>query len=476
MNRISCAPKQSNTCRSNTSSWENDDLCFSVGLFSFKMPGTIGTGLMKGSLTSVLPVKAPKIIKREHLRKYTWLPDVIRIKGSIIPKITGPVLTVTIFASGVAYMKQLGYPMLQTSSIFPILSVVVGLVLVFRNGTSYDRWWEGRKTFSQLTANIRNLSRQIWVNVARPPGGDDNPLDGARGMQPSMGVTAKQLRRRKIEAVKLCVGFAYAVKHYLRGEDGVHYDDYRGLLPPAFARYDESGFHMGRNESTASGSYSATDSADPDRASGSGRTTPEGPKPNASKRVRPKRSKQQMPGAATPLLSDNHRTVEFHPYNDEASLPLPLAIANELQRILFNFRKEGFLETVGPAGTNAMVLLISSMVDQLSAMERIANTPIPVSYRIHLKQSVTLYLFALPFTLVGDLGWGTVPIVTAVTFMFMGIEGIADRVEMPFGTDDQDLPTDRYCHDLREEINYIIERMPEGGEGLYGYDNGMGDD
>ena len=52
---------------------------------------------------------------------------------------------------------------------------------------------------------------------------------------------------------------------------------------------------------------------------------------------------------------------------------------------------------------------------------------------IHLKQCVTLYLFALPVTLVHDLGWAAVPVVTAVAFTFMGIEGIADEIEMPFG-------------------------------------------
>jgi putative membrane protein len=46
---------------------------------------------------------------------------------------------------------------------------------------------------------------------------------------------------------------------------------------------------------------------------------------------------------------------------------------------------------------------------------------------------VTLYLFALPFTLVKELGWATVPIVTVVAFTFMGIEGIAEQIEMPFG-------------------------------------------
>jgi len=115
-------------------------------------------------------------------------------------------------------------------------------------------------------------------------------------------------------------------------------------------------------------------------------------------------------------------------------------------------------------------------VDQLTALERVANTPIPISYGIHLKQCVTLYLFALPVTLVHDLGWAAVPVVTAVAFTFMGIEGIADEIEMPFGNDDRDLPLDRYCQDLKEEVDYIIERLPEGGHGLHGYDDGEGDD
>ncbi|TFY80474.1 hypothetical protein EWM64_g3539 [Hericium alpestre] len=165
----------------------------------------------------------------------------------------------------------------------------------------------------------------------------------------------------------------------------------------------------------------------------------------------------------------------FNPYT-EATIPLPLVIAHELNLTLFKLRRDGFLETVGPAGMNAMNLLIQSMVDQMTNLERIANTPIPKSYGIHLKQCVSLYLFCLPFTLIKELGWFMVPVVTAISFTFMGIEGIADEIEMPFGYDDSDLPLDRYCQDLKEEIDYIIDRLPEGGFGRFDYDDGEGDD
>ncbi|KAI0060827.1 UPF0187-domain-containing protein [Artomyces pyxidatus] len=418
-----------------------------------------------------------KLITRRHLRKYSWLPDVLRVKHSIVPRIIGPVFTMTIFSALVAYGWSLGKPVTLTNSVTPLLAVVVGLILVFRNGTSYDRYYDGRKAFGALTSQVRNLSRLIWIQVALPP------TDDANGKTPSTDITPQQLRRRKVDALKLTLAFAYAVKHYLREEDGVAWDDYVDVIPRSFTRAHQTTAFSSRRNSNAT-SYNAisdtiTQSPDKSRA-----TTPERGMSTegttvittgtATKRVRVKRSKDKLPGAKTPLLGSEYR-VDFNPYT-EASIPLPLIMAHELTRMLFAFRRDGLLETVGPAGVNAMNQGVSSLVEQLTAVERIANTPIPKSYSIHLKQCVSLYLFALPFTLVKELGWATIPIVTVVAFTFMGIEGIAEEIEMPFGLDESDLPLDRYCSDLKEEINYIIDRLPEGGQGGYGWDDGEGDD
>lgn len=409
-------------------------------------------------------------IKRKHLRRYSWLPDVFRIHGSIIGHIIGPVLTVTVFAAIVAYLWSIGQPVLMTNSVVPLLSVVVGLILVFRNGTSYDRFWEGRKAYGSLTSHIRNISRSIWIHVATPPQGAPPP--GIKGKTPLNDVTPQQLRHRKIEAIHLALSFAFAVKHYLREEDGLNYDDYIGVLPASFAHYDETGYHAHINSGTASygtvGEISKRNSQDGTR---SGRASPD-----ATKRVRPKRNKPTVSESTSPLLGTMHSTIDFQSFADHGSMPLPLVIAHELSRTLFQFRREGFLETVGPAGANAMATLVHSMVDQMTTMERIANTPIPRSYGIHLKQCVTLYVFALPFTLASDLGWAMIPVVTIVAFTLMGIEGIADEIEQPFGTDASDLPLDTFCYDLKEEIEYMIARLPEGGEGVFGYDDGEGDD
>ncbi|MBX9789569.1 MAG: hypothetical protein K2Y37_11700 [Pirellulales bacterium] len=44
------------------------------------------------------------------------------------------------------------------SNIAALLGAVLGLLLVFRTNTAYDRWWEGRKLWGQLVNDSRNLA------------------------------------------------------------------------------------------------------------------------------------------------------------------------------------------------------------------------------------------------------------------------------------------------------------------------------
>ncbi|KAH8833560.1 Bestrophin, RFP-TM, chloride channel-domain-containing protein [Flagelloscypha sp. PMI_526] len=410
-----------------------------------------------GSLSIPVCCNAPLFF---FLHVYSWLPDVLRIKGSIILRISGPVLTVTLWATLVCYLNHIGYTLHLTNNIVPMLSVVVS-ELVTVSSSSYDRYWEGRKSWASLTSNIRNLSRQIWVNSALPP---EDKIKNAY-------VNASWLRRKKLEALRLLTAFPFAVKHYLREEEGLDWSDLRDTLPASFGKYrGNRALNTEHSHLAESMDYNSTGNSSLEN-SGFLSETVTSKSLNATKRVRPKRSKHHLPSSSTPLLGGT--SINF---DAEESMPLPLVIAHELSRILFAFRREGVLEVVGPAGTNAMTAWISSMVDHMTEMERVANTPIPVSYSIHLKQCVTLYLFALPLTLANELSWGTIPIVTVVSFTFMGIEGIADEIEMPFGDDPADLPLDRYCCDLKEEINFLIKQLPDGGPGTGDYDDGEGDD
>jgi ion channel-forming bestrophin family protein len=75
--------------------------------------------------------------------------------------------------------------------------VVVGLILVFRTNTAYERYWEGRKAWGEIVYNTRSLSRLIWVAVT-----EKTPVD----------------RQEKEQILKLFVAFAIGTKLHLRSE------------------------------------------------------------------------------------------------------------------------------------------------------------------------------------------------------------------------------------------------------------------
>ncbi len=49
----------------------------------------------------------------------------------------------------------------STIAMHQLLGIVLGLFLVFRTNSAYDRWWEGRKLWGSLVNNSRNLAHKM---------------------------------------------------------------------------------------------------------------------------------------------------------------------------------------------------------------------------------------------------------------------------------------------------------------------------
>lgn len=64
-------------------------------------------------------------------------------------------------------------------SFLSILGIILGLLLVFRTNTAYDRWWEGRRLWGQLVNTSRGLSRQLAASLT----GDEHEARRARYAQ-----------------------------------------------------------------------------------------------------------------------------------------------------------------------------------------------------------------------------------------------------------------------------------------------------
>lgn len=76
--------------------------------------------------------------------------------------------------------------------------------------------------------------------------------------------------------------------------------------------------------------------------------------------------------------------------------------------------------------------------------------------RIHQKQVLALFGCVLPFAMVDDMGWWTIPIVSLVIFTLYGIEGIGSQLEDPFGYDRNDIKMDALVGDAKTEIDVVL--------------------
>ena len=103
-------------------------------------------------------------------KRRSWLRTLFRFKGTAFQRIWKRVAFTTLVAAIVTYMDLgLGgrYQFHEdlTPLPFSLIGVALGIFLGFRNNTSYDRFWEGRKLWGRMVNTSRSLTRQILTLV-----------------------------------------------------------------------------------------------------------------------------------------------------------------------------------------------------------------------------------------------------------------------------------------------------------------------
>ncbi len=97
-----------------------------------------------------------------------------------------------------------------------------------------------------------------------------------------------------------------------------------------------------------------------------------------------------------------------------------------------------------------------SFTDICGACERIKNTPIPFSYSAFIKKFIFLYIVTLPVGYVFQLGYYVVPVTALVFYVLGSLELIAEEIEDPFGTDENDLPMEKIASNIQKHVAEII--------------------
>jgi putative membrane protein len=89
-----------------------------------------------------------------------WWRVTFSYRGTIIKRIWKRVAALMMLTVLIVIARHYGHPIPDIDHLgHTLIGVAMGLVLVFRNNASYDRYWEGRKCLGGVVAASRNLMR-----------------------------------------------------------------------------------------------------------------------------------------------------------------------------------------------------------------------------------------------------------------------------------------------------------------------------
>ena len=103
---------------------------------------------------------------------------------------------------------------------------------------------------------------------------------------------------------------------------------------------------------------------------------------------------------------------------------------------------------------------LNLLTEASGACERIANTPIPYTYRVLMNRTVMVYCLLLPIGLSTSIGWLTPLIATFVAYTFLALDVIGEQIEEPFGTEPNDLALASMCHAIEVSVCELVGEVP----------------
>ena len=257
---------------------------------------------------------------------------------------------------------------------------------------------EGRKLWSNLSAMSLNMARVVWTYAQEREECKKEDLIG------------------KVAFLNMIVAFNVSLKHKLRFEPYIQYDDLNDLIGHLCTLAKEAG----------------------------------GPPP----RERPSFVKRIGELMRIPMARSNPR-AELK----RSSAPLgnlPLEILTYMGAYIDDMCANGTLEL--PIAQTHCLNNMQSLHEIAAHTDRIVNTPLPLAYAIAISQITWLYILALPFQLVSLMGWTAIPVTTVSAYIILGLAAIANEIEKPFGYEVNDLPMELYCTQIASDIAIITSK------------------
>ncbi|PSN74901.1 UPF0187-domain-containing protein [Corynespora cassiicola Philippines] len=336
---------------------------------------------------------------RDIGRHSKW-PRALRMHGSVTPKLIVPVFGIALWASAVTCFSEKVHSITVHPIITTVLGIVVGLAINFRTSTAYERYMEGRRLWSFLAATSENLARVIWVHT-----------------EERKGKHSKSDLVGKITGLNMIIAFSVALKHKLRFEPYIQYDDLFDLVSHLDTFAKSAGEPQCKDKKVRTCKLIAQRLWIPMARS------------NPRKEL--KRAKRPLGNLPLEILT--YLSAYVNETCNNNTLTLPIAQTHALNNL-------------------------QSLNEILTNCDRILNTPLPIAYTIAISQITWLYVITLPFQLVDLMGWVSIPATTVAAYIILGIAAIGHEIENPFGPEVNDLPMELYCSQITSHITIIASR------------------
>lgn len=136
---------------------------------------------------------------------HRWRDHFLDIRGSMVREIIYRVLSCLFLATAVTVVDRYWVRLGISDKGHSLVSVALGLLLVFRTNAAYDRFWEGRKLWGALVNTTRSLARQITTFIV--------PKDGASPEE------HEAVRREQERLVRVVIAYVHSFRHHLRDQD-----------------------------------------------------------------------------------------------------------------------------------------------------------------------------------------------------------------------------------------------------------------
>jgi putative membrane protein len=91
--------------------------------------------------------------------KRRWGRSLLVVRGTVTRRIIWRIAAVAAWSAAVVSFQHFVHPIGIPSTAHALVGLAVGLLLVFRTNSSYERFWEGRKMWGNILNDSRNLAR-----------------------------------------------------------------------------------------------------------------------------------------------------------------------------------------------------------------------------------------------------------------------------------------------------------------------------